>query len=334
MRIVTVFFLVASSLVTSSSAQYKSPVHIGGTSVMGSFANVKEDSYFDQWKNGFLLVWTSLPAKTGQLSLYDSGIQLHKAVSFHIPEATQISTAAADMRASGDFVVAGYAKNERGVIARFVASVSSDGTVKSIVRTGAYQAKAVCAANDGSVWTIGEEWISPGHPKQDGYSVLRQYSMEKGLLQVALKKEAFRENELAFQMAVAGRLQCQENRIRFFSYETLQWFEFDLKTHVLKQDDLESFPSNQVQVTGVAVTAHGQVLISIQDLSSVQQARVFQLTERGKDGQRHLIPLDGTTCSPGKMCILSILGVEGDKLIYLGSDAGGEEIFKSVLSEN
>ena len=299
-------------------AQDFSTVRLGQAAALGSMNNFSGGLHFFRWRNARLVAWDKDHQPTGRIGIYNSNakLDLEKMVSFPIEHATDVSLVSADMARSGELVASGLATQQDGAVARFLARISPNGTVMKLVRTEPYLPQYICAADDGSVWTVGEEWLGPGSVKQSGCSVLRQYSFDKGLVREAVSREQFHGDRVSFGGPVwAAIIQCDHDAVHVYSDVTHQWFDYDTKTGALTTADTDPFSNEFTSPTGMVVTPNGRVLASIQNLQAVEGSRVFELGPKTRDGKRHWIALKGTECVPDISCIFDLLGIEDKHLI-------------------
>ena len=140
-------------------AQDFSTVRLGQAAALGSMNNFSGGLHFFRWRNARLVAWDKDHQPTGRIGIYNSNakLDLEKMVSFPIEHATDVSLVSADMARSGELVASGLATQQDGAVARFLARISPNGTVMKLVRTEPYLPQYICAADDGSVWTVGEE---------------------------------------------------------------------------------------------------------------------------------------------------------------------------------
>jgi hypothetical protein len=322
-------------LASASFCQEVSHVHIGPDMLWGDLERVNDDLSFHRWSQGRLLAWSRRPSPTPRVGIYDSHVQLMNTVQLEIPGSAAAAITSVDLTRNGNLVLAGIATQADGAKARYVALILHNGRLSSVVRTGAYLAHYICAADDGSVWTVGDEWIGPGEIRQSGYSVLRQYSLRTGLVRELVSRDQIRGKDVSWgTMPYNAFLACNGSKVRFLSTISQQWFEYDRRTGLLTQDDLEPDASD---ITGLVVTPGGRVLASLVDKRSANQSRIFELAANDPNTggrRREFRPVQGTTCALDTICIWNLLACEGKELVLVKGGLGAKQLYGSVLNDN
>jgi hypothetical protein len=330
------FCLMAVLAMTELWAQSGSSVRIGPAVVMGDMNNYSAGLRFKRWRAGHLIAWDKFDAP-GKVGVYNASLQLERMAVLQVDGAQSVSIVSADMTRHGEIVASGVATQQDGAKARFLAVISSSGSVTRMVRTEPYLAQYICAADDGSVWTVGEERSETGEVRQSGFAVLRQYSLEKGLLRGVASREQLHGERVSFGGPIhAAILQCDGSTVQFYSDVTHQWFEFDNRKGTLTEADIEPWPNDLTTATGIVVTGNGKVLASVRNLKSKEKSRMFELTPPGTDGMRHWIPVAGAECVVGGPCIFDVLAIEDGSLIlmegYDGTPKAIERLFQRTES--
>ena len=324
-----VLLLIAAELL---SGQKTANLRLGQSDVIGDMTNFSTGFHFVQWRWGHFIAWDKVEQPEGRIAVYNPSLILEKVLSFRIDHADSISIVSADMTRDGKVVASGLARQSDGARARFLALITKEGEIARMVRTEPYLPQYICAADDGNVWTVGEEWLGPGKVKQNDYAVLREYNFHTGLVRGVLEREQFHGERVAFGGPVhAAILRCDGRTVRLYSDVTHQWFEYDTDSGILAEADIEAFSNNLTSATGLAVTSTGKVLFSIENMKSVQQTRIFELTPPGADKKRHWSPVAGTECKQAGTCILEIVGIEDGRLILKEADQGVLKIYRAEL---
>jgi hypothetical protein len=293
MRCICQILIVAALTAAALSAQNAPVVRIGPPHFLGAMDNFGAGLPFTRWRSGHMLAWDKQKEPTGKIGIYGVDLRLERIVSFSIERSLDVSIVSVDMTPSGELVASGVATQQDGAKARFLALISSKGILKRMVRTEPYLPQFVCASDD-SVWTVGEEWLGPGRVRQDGYSVLREYSFDRGLLRNVIAREQFRGERVSFGGPVhSALLQCDGERVRLYSAVTRQWFEYDKVGGTLTRDDVEPFSDPYSDITGMVVTATGRILASVENLQTNLANRIFELSATAAGGKRRWIPCRG-----------------------------------------
>jgi hypothetical protein len=112
---------------------------------------------------------------------------------------------------------------------------------------------------------------------------------------------------------------------------THQWFEYAKGSGTLAVADIEGFSNEITSATGLELTSTGRVLLSVQNLKSVEAPRIFELTPTATDNKRHWSPVAGTECQPAGPCIFEVLGIENGRLILMEGVDGATKIYRAKL---
>lgn len=324
--------LCAALFATGLAGQQYSNIEIGPPVQIGSPGNFADHLSFSHWRSGHLLAWDKAKEPVGRIGVYDSQLRLAKMVAVPIEDAALVSIVSVDIAADGNLIASGVATKQDGATARFLAAIPMDGSRLILVRTEPYLSQYICAAGDGSVWTVGEEWRGPGDVKQSGYSVLRRYRFDKGLVRSTVKRELLAGNRVAFGGPVHGAfLECSTDVVHFYSSLTHQLFEYSIGASELKESRVEPFAEKFTEITGMVFTTTGKILASIQNPMATESTRVFELAGRVGASQRNWIPVEGTVCIPEKSCVLELLAMDGDKLILLEATDHGWTIMRASM---
>ena len=313
-------------------AQATTNAHIGPPNLVGDMTNISAGFPFVQWRGEHFIAWHKVKQPEGRIAVYSPKLELEKVISFRIEQADSISIVSADMTPDGKVVASGLARQSDGAQARFIALITNEGKVEHLVRTEPYLPQFICADDEGNVWTVGDWYLPAGDLKQSGLAVVREYNFTAGLVRGIVEREQFHGERVSFGGPVhAAILRCDGRTIRVYSDVTHQWFEYGKDSRILTESDIEPFPDKPVFVTGLVVTPTGRVLMSVQNLKSAEQARIFELTPPAADKKRHWSPVAGTECAPPGPCILEILGIENGRLVLVEGYGSVMQIYRAKL---
>jgi hypothetical protein len=327
--LLTVLLLVAAEL---RSAQKTADLRLGQSEVLGDMTNISAGFPFVQWRWGHFIAWDKVEQPEGRIAVYNPSLTLEKVLSFRIDHADSISIVSADMMRDGNVVASGLARQSDGAEARFLALITKEGRLEHVVRTEPYLPQFICADDDGNVWTVGDWYLPTGGLKQNGFSVVREYNFTAGLVRGVVEREQFHGERVSFGGPIhAAILRCDGRTVRLYSDQTHQWFEYDKDSGILAEADIEAFSNDITSASGLAVTSTGKVLLSIINMKSVEQNRIFELTPPGADKKRHWSPVAGTECKQPGPCIFEILGIEHGRLILMEGYDAVPKIYRAKL---
>ena len=324
----TLLLLVAASL----SAQKTANLRLEQSEVLGNMTNIDAGFPFFQWRWGHLIAWSKREQTEGRIAAYGPSLTLEKVFSFRIDHADSISIVSADMTRDGNVAASGLARQSDGTEARFLALITKEGKVEHMIRTEPYLPQFICADEDGNVWTVGDWYLPTGGLKQNGFSVVREYNFTAGLVRGIAEREQFHGERVSFGGPIhAAILRCDGPSVRVYSDATHQWFEYDKASGTLAEADIEAFSSDLTSATGLVLTSTGRLLLSLQNLKSVEAPRIFELTPTATDKKRHWSPVAGTECQPAGPCIFEVLGIENGRLILMEGIDGALKIYRAKL---
>jgi hypothetical protein len=134
--------------------------------------------------HGYLLSHARTIHQAGARSIFLTALAtgLETSLPFWLPGAARIRVESADVTPAGQVLVAGSyqrsAAEDDGV--NFVARVDRRGHVLAVHDLGGYTPERICAAEDGTYWTLGQEWALERQVAQrevqGGYALLRHYA--------------------------------------------------------------------------------------------------------------------------------------------------------------
>jgi hypothetical protein len=164
----------------------------------------------------------------------------------------------------GNAIVSGQAMTNPG-FTFFLAKTSNSGGIVSLIRTQGFEPGRICEASDHTIWTLGSD-RDKEREHDDNFSLVQQYSFEKGLLHGYLSKadSGLRDTQLLGNGHPSGGvLACGKQRISVYLNETNEYFEIDPSTETLKRWKMDAKPFIKGTLTGFAVTEKGRVYLSL-----------------------------------------------------------------------
>lgn len=238
-------------------------------------------------------------------------------------DADGVNVTDAAVASDGSVVLSGGAHRKDGTISNFLAKVSRDGIVKSVVQTSPYVAYYIRPTPDGTVWTLGLERDNQFHAKES--AVLRQYSFAKGELSTALDSTTFQAksaaaSDIPWYAGFPGGLTVGNHgeTLGFYSARTSEWITVDLKSHSIVRQKITPL-SEKIQVTGIAYTDSGNVFASLfapgEDASLSGLARL----ESSPDKPSWVMASGSVSSSDqeaGDFPFHQLLGCSGNVLVY------------------
>jgi len=234
-----------------------------------------------------------------------------------------VGTAATE---EGAILAAGNAILEDGSSQGYIVKTDLAGNTIESLLTGSFKPWQICGAPDGTVWSLGRT-LSPDDGQEHDSTVLRQYSLEKGVLHSFLP-----ENTVAWAVSpekmwfvpYGSYLRCGKNKISVYLRFTDEYVEVSTVSFELKRWKLDEAVVRQREATGLAVTADERVYASFQanGIPGEEQIRgLYQIKAVSGNPTAKLLPVAGTitTVERGKLpppgTFTKLWGADGNQLV-------------------
>jgi hypothetical protein len=225
---------------------------------------------------------------------------------------------------AGEIVAAAYAVLERGGVTYFVAKTDRSGEVAGVAHTGPFVPVLVCAAADGTVWSLGRD-LGRDEADED-YGVLRQYSLTTGQMRELLPRSSFGPGQSPVRGRLTAFLSCTDDRVVTYVNATHEYFEILESGETVRRFKVEppQFGSNRVE--SLAVLTDGSVFASIGAPGDEPRRRVCELQK--DEGQRTAswAAVPGVGQSPEEALLEPpygmLFGADGDSLVLSSKDEG------------
>jgi|GEM_PF-4147257 len=272
---------------------------------------------FPRFTNGYLISLPSEPpsaaaarfliaGRDGKIRQVPAGFEESARLRFHN---AAVSTA-------GDFAVTGSMIDREG---RFVSFLSVTAAGKTaLVRTNPYSAEMVTFAPDGSVWitvTRGDEGGGDDPSRGGGdFPVLRHYSKSGELLGTALSRATLTG-------LLPGSLTGDEGRTELVANKTMvglligtsrRWITIGPDGRLSSTE----FVSTGRIMGGVAFLDNGEVYSH--QISPPHGFALYRLDMDGEPGPKRWVPVPGTVVTDSQCVVCSVLGADGDAVVYKG----------------
>lgn len=281
---------------------------------------------FERFERGHLLAWEyeASPSKPSILVFGRDG-KLEREVVVWYPGAVRVNIGDVTITTGGRLIATGAAAQENGTITDFLAAVDKSGKMQNIVRTGPYVANFICTTGaEDTVWTFGGD--RHAQSSRQHYSMLREYSMEKGLRSQLLDRATLPVDHLLMKGASLGDvgLHCTSSEVALHIVQTGQLIEHQLKDGPALTYAKLPKVSKDVRVTGYTMTDNGDLFASMAiESASPQTYGLFRLNK--DNGEAQWQPANGMLLSASKeKDAMRILGSEGNEVVYLSNFARDE----------
>ncbi len=248
-----------------------------------------------------------------------------KDLPFWINGASQIWIDAVAVVSEQKFIVVGsFLPIAGGQPINFMAETDIEGRHVQTVDMGTYEPEFACAASDGSVWTLGQDWSA--EQSDISYPMLRNYLPNGRLLDSYLVNDSLPPIRLNFSRrlhrmggASGGTyLRCGDESVGVYLGPAFTWAEVQLKNKTFQTWKVQ-FPASG-HVTGLALLGTHEVYCSFATRKSVIVRGLFKLDLRNSD-TADWEPIDGTLTFVGESALSSpvtfVAGSDGPNLVYV-----------------
>jgi hypothetical protein len=178
-------------------------------------------------------------------------------ITLWIDGASEIRLEDVAISPTGETLVAGsHTRAGDPTLTNFVAEIDKTGNLVKLHDLGSYRPKRVCAADDGSFWSMG---LSMGGEAADGFGerLLRQYSPDGQLLNAYLPSKKFPVLSREDYKRSAVTLSCGDESVGLYIARPARWIEVDLKSSVVHKWRVQ--PTPEGRVTGLVLRGSHEV---------------------------------------------------------------------------
>lgn len=251
--------------------------------------------------------------------------------------AFRISLRAIGATEQGHIVAVGGATMTDGSIQHFIAEIGATGLTVESIQLGEFSPQQVCAASDGTVWTLGYDWGSRDSAEPDT-SVVRHYDFAKGLLGSYISLGSISKATDASLVLDSPResfLRCGKDRVSVLfwsaSHSVAQYVVLNASSEVVHRWSIIA-PFAEAQANGFALTDDGGVFVSLtarKEPENMLRFGLYKLQATTGNASATLIPVGGTVTAlkshdaPPDDSFLEVFGAEGDELVVRRAGSWG-----------
>jgi hypothetical protein len=278
------------------------------------------------WAHGYFAQMTGVTTPGGpSAELFDREGKFVTQARIWFPEALRVTLFDVSPLRNGGAVASGHAETTEGATS-FLAKTDASGSSTSVLQLQTFIAGRVCQASDDTIWVYGRD-PSKESANDLTYPLVRQYSLEKGLLSSYLP----RETVALLKHAVVGGggpsgsfLVCGKKQISLYLNQTNEYILINPDTQSLQRWMMDMAPLAQAKVTGFAVTENGRVYASLYELEPESERKthgLFELRSEPEKGMAKWVAVTGTLNSHregeavDKGTFWRLWGAEGNDLI-------------------
>jgi hypothetical protein len=295
-------------------------------------------SIIPHWDNGFLIsrdVQIGGPSHSA-VRLYDLSGAKSNDISVWFNGAASVNVGSALMLPKGGLLLSGSAQKADGTWGTFIAWIDKTGRMTNVVQTMPFRAQYVCAAPDGTAWAFGDT----GETGASSDSMLRRFDPIKGQTESMLPRSTFKTPG-RFSPAFYGGdgmrvyLRCSKDRLSIYTETANEYLEMDFNSLRIRrwQLDLSAFPFS---AEGFALTQSGDVFTGSPVYSQHFGHRaVFQLQKDDEAQTARWLRVAVIGEESVDQCpVRTLLGADGDSLVYLKADAIPKVAWAKTVDRN
>lgn len=321
--------LVSLVVVTVASAQVFS---FSAKAQAANFGDVfNTDTWtFHNWDKGHLVAvrHDSSPTEASVVALDSAGKEVRNGIVW-FDNAEEVNLTSAALTPSGSLLVAGGTHNKDLVIANFIAAIGDDRKVSKVVQTNPFVPSQICSSQDGRVWALGWEREKS---KTDSYALLREYSLDSGLLRTAIPR-ASTKLSIAGRYAGDTRLICSPDAVLLYQATSGELFRYDLKADSLKVTTIHPVDASSV-LSGLALDSQGKLFASFHRNGrpdGTPQDGLFELRSSISQAHWTLIPNSVATTDAGTNTFGSLLGFDKENIVFTRDRTSGAVSFGRLV---
>jgi len=213
------------------------------------------------WAHGYLAQFSEdVTPGNPNAYVYDRQGKVASQARFWFPGVQRIMLLDAIATAEGGVIASGTAVTDAGGSFWFPGKTDSSGVLIAHLELPKFIGR-VCEASDGTIWTYG--YAATKESENDhNYSLVEQYSFEKGLLNSYLSRQLVAVRRFAIAAGGGGPsgtfLVCSKDRISLYMNQTNEYVEIEPSTQKLQRWKMDMAPLERVWVTGLAATEDGR----------------------------------------------------------------------------
>jgi hypothetical protein len=256
------------------------------------------------------------------VALYDATGYRVREATIWFPDSVSVKIFDAAVTPLGNVVASGYAGKSDGSMAFFIAKIDISGAVTHVVRTNPFKASKVCALDEDSVWSFGEE-LDKADAGLD-YKMLRNYSFTQGLLRSYVSSRSIKVPAGGVVVGVSPYwLRCSGAKVVAYVGGGREYLQLNVANNTLDRFPVKQMPGDMV-VTGFALTGTGHVYASLNVTGdgTLGLRGLFELKYDAPAKQVQWVPVQSTVTNfqswqkVQQGAFLDLVGTDGTNLIY------------------
>jgi len=287
---------------------------------------------FPTVSNGVLISYVREISAPTAIVVDDISTRQSATTSFWIAEASSVSLIDAAVTADKQFLVlvGSYVPLAGGADVPFITTQNlTNGQVSLIKPAGDYVPVRVCAANNGTLWTVGQTEAELTHLQltpQPEYQMVRSYSLEGTLLHSFVPRSSQgsapltllpRARSYGYRLGnlTPAKLSCGDNSVGLFvGYPAYSWNEIDLKSNTVQHWRVP--PSSMASITGLTLLGSHTVYASFSLRSDNKWVLTLHRLVLSPDYTGSWVKVEDKA-GPDEKGFSVLLGRDGSSLVYL-----------------
>lgn len=246
--------------------------------------------------------------------LYEALIRFPGLSSIYVLEALPLTSG---------LLATGHAYVQQQMVS-FIAKIDDSGSTTGTIETGHFMPTRLCGQPNGTIWAYGRDLVK--EQDKEPYSLLRQYSLENGLLREYLPRDsvAIRTHGVSWGGGPSGTyLSCGANVVSLYMNQSDEFVQVDTTKDDVKRWHVDMTELPKGKVTGLGVLQNGCVYASLHasNYGESETWGLFVLKRDAEKPEASWRPLGDTVYlrkwndDPPEVSIWTLWGAESDELI-------------------
>jgi hypothetical protein len=247
-----------------------------------------------------------------------------------IPGAAKNAIYDAVLQPNGNIVASGWATKTDGAMLTFIAEISRDGKLESVVRTTPFAPYRLCSAANGQVWAFGRDIDAETHDNVPSYPMMRLFGVHGGVLKTAMEHSIVGDKHVnPYTVSLA----CNQNAGVVYFPTTGHIIELSFADGSVRKWSTQPASSLEYRTTGLSLTKSGDLFATIQMLDSTPRiTSLFHVSLPADRSVANWDPIVDESGTAVRENWIRLLGTSGDELIVRRGQSG--DTFRVTVNED
>jgi hypothetical protein len=274
---------------------------------------------FPRIDHGYLLSFrpTIQRASHGDIVLQSLVTGETRQLTFWFGGASEIHIAAASINKAEErvYVAGSYVRQADIAVTDFIAELDLTGHIVRTFGLGLYRPRRICAADDGTLWTLGQVLNENGEDSGAASGMLRNYSVNGQLLNAYLPGSEF--PVVSRNIAKKSRvfLSCGDESVGVYLGPARRWIEIPFGGGAAQQWQIEP-PQSAPTMTHLTLLGKGTVYASFRNRESSASNAIYGIN-RGPNGEVRWTRISQKLRVGAKAVGKVLMGRDGPSVVYL-----------------